>query len=612
MSHLVRLDFGISELVAHGRVDGWLPRFYLGYQEFLFNGPGLAWAVALLRGLTLGALSNAGALKVAGVLSLAAMPAAVAFAARSLRLGRRSAGIAAVLALLVSNVFGVGLQGVYVVGLVPHQMGAACFFVALGALIRMLSDNRSRWVVIAALALAALAVTHLISAMILALVFPLLAVAGLVRRWPGPMVFVRLAATGALAAALAGWWLLPFLAHSELRGVVATWSTPPFGDRVDQIVDGRLVLRPYTFWLVAAGWAYAVARVRRHRPFALALVVVPPLYLVGAHWLVSRWPANEIALQLSNRGVGYVTILAVLPFAAAVAGASRAVAWAAPDRAALADVAAVVVAAAIVLSPLGPDRAVATELPEAISPLDGAAVVLRETVPDGARFATQHDYPSEITRTNVLHPDIWLAQHSGRNSLNGFNLESSNTFEANFEYTRLTTQAPEQSADALVRLGVTHVVTTEPVLAAALAASDRFREEWAQEPVTIFEVRAAPGQPAPASLLSTDGQASARLVRAEPERIAIDATADAATEATVAVAWSPKWHGEIDGKPVDLRRTGDGLIALSLPAGRSVVTLTYEPDVWDRLGAGLTLLTVVGLGAVLLARRRLRRQPAPD
>src|SRR2546423_13976765 len=137
MAYLVRADFVLPHLVAHGRLDGWFPRFYLGYPEFLFNGPGVACALGLARGMTLGALSNAGALKVVGVVSFAALPVAIAFLARSLGLGRLTAGIAAVLSLLVSSEFGPGLQGLYLIGLVSHQLGAPFFFLALGALLRV-------------------------------------------------------------------------------------------------------------------------------------------------------------------------------------------------------------------------------------------------------------------------------------------------------------------------------------------------------------------------------------------------------------------------------------------------------------------------------------------
>ncbi|MGH9036051.1 MAG: hypothetical protein ACRD0O_09820, partial [Acidimicrobiia bacterium] len=121
MAHLVRADFGIPELVARGRLDGWFPRFVLGHQEFLFNGPGLVWLMALLRGATLGTLSNTGALKVVSIGSFVALVPAAWFLARSFGLSRRAAGLAAVLATCVSNPFGLGLEGLFDTGLIPHQ-----------------------------------------------------------------------------------------------------------------------------------------------------------------------------------------------------------------------------------------------------------------------------------------------------------------------------------------------------------------------------------------------------------------------------------------------------------------------------------------------------------
>jgi hypothetical protein len=90
-------------------------------------------------------------------------------------LGRLAAGIAAILSLLVSSQFGPGLQGLYAVGLVSHQLGSPLFCLALGALLRVPRDTRWRWVLLAAVSLTGLAITHLISVMILAVVFPLLA-----------------------------------------------------------------------------------------------------------------------------------------------------------------------------------------------------------------------------------------------------------------------------------------------------------------------------------------------------------------------------------------------------------------------------------------------------
>jgi hypothetical protein len=608
MAHLVRLDFGIPQLVAHGRLDGWLPRFYLGYQEFLFNGPGLTWAVAVVRGVTLGLLSDPGGAKVVGVVSLAALPAAVAFLARSVGLGRLAAGIAAVLSLLVSSLFGVGLQGLYLTGLLSHQLGAVFFCVALGALLRVPADPRWRWMLLAAVSLGALVITHLISVLVLAVLFPLLAL-GLRREHLGPAAFTRLALTVLLAAGLIAWWLVPAIVHRDLRGQVATWETPPFGDRIDAIVDGRILFRPYTIWVLAAGWIYGLTRVRR-RPFALALLAAPVVYLAIAHAAASLWPDNEIALQLANRGLGYAGLLAVLPLAAGLAAAARLAgrrpgrsSWVVPAAAA----AALAIAVGLVISPLGPDRAVVRQLPEPVPQLRRAAAELRRRVPDGARFATQRDYPAEIARTGVIQPATWLARTSGRDSLNGFNLESSSTPALALEPDlRLGRRTPEADADVLSRLGVSHLVTTGDALASAVASSGRFERVWSEPPVAIFAVRPRAGHPEPAALVTTDAPATAEVRRADPERLRVDVDATRATPATVAVAWSPKWHARVDGRAVPLGRTDRGLMAVRLPAGRSVLELSYGPDGWDRAGVVVSALTVALVAA--LGVRALRRR----
>jgi len=610
MAYLVRADFALPNLVAHGRLDGWLPRFYLGYQEFLFNGPGVTWAMAALRGVTFGALSNAGALKLLGVLSFAAVPAAMAFLARSLGLGRLTAGIAAVLSLLVSSVFGPGLQGLYAVGLVSHQLGAPLFLLALGAMLRVPRERRWRWVLLGAVSLAALVITHLISVMILALIFPLLAF-GFRREHLGRAALARFALTGVLAAALAAWWLVPALVHRDLRGTVATWGTPPFGDRIDAIVNGQILFRPYTVWLVVAGWVFALVRVRRRRPFAIVLVATPLLYLVIAHWAASRWPDNEVAIQLANRGLGYAGLLAILPLSAAVAAGAREVSrrlspW--PGAAPAAVTGALVIVVVVVLSQLGPTRRVASELDPPVPQLHHAAAELHRVVPEGARFVTQRDYPAEVARTGVLIPPTWLAWSSGRDSLNGWNLESSSTPELDLEPDQDLGHRPAaEQADVLNRLGVSHVVTVSDAAADPLTASNRFELVWREPPIAILAVRARNGQPAPASLIATGAPATARVERAQPERLRIRVDASNAVTATVAVAWSPKWHARVDGRTVDLAPTNDGLIQVRLPPGRTRLDLAYEPDGWDRLGVAVSAATVallVGLGVWALVRRR--------
>jgi hypothetical protein len=208
----------------------------------------------------------------------------------------------------------------------------------------------------------------------------------------------------------------------------------------------------------------------------------------------------------------------------------------------------------------------------------------------------------------VLIPPTWLAWASGRDSLNGWNLESSSTPQLDLEPDRyLGHRPPDEDADVLSRLGVSHVVTTSDSLADTLAASDRFELTWRESPIAIFTVRPRAGQPAPASLVATGAPATARLTRSEPERLRMRVDSASETEATVAVAWSPKWHGRLGGRPVPVGHTDDGLIAVRLPAGSSTLELAYEPDGWDHLGVAVSALTVallVALGVLALRRRR--------
>jgi hypothetical protein len=211
----------------------------------------------------------------------------------------------------------------------------------------------------------------------------------------------------------------------------------------------------------------------------------------------------------------------------------------------------------------------------------------------------------------VIQPATWLARTSGRSSLNGFNLESSSTPKLALEPESIGRRPADEDADVLGRLGVSHVVTTSDALSRSLASSSRFASVWNEPPIAIFALLPPAGHPDPASLVASAAPATAELRRADPERLRIDVDATRATQATVAVAWSPKWHGRVDGRVVALDRTDDGLIAVRLPAGRSTLELSYGPDGWDRAGvvsSAVTLALLVALGARAW-RRRGRASP---
>ncbi|MGH9023866.1 MAG: hypothetical protein ACRDV9_12335, partial [Acidimicrobiia bacterium] len=262
-AHLVRADFAIPNLVAKGRLDGWFPRFFVGHQEFLFNGPGLTWIMATIRALALGQLSNPGALKIVALASFAALPFGVWFVARSFGLDVKTSKIGAILALSVSTPFGIGLHGAFHTGLLSHQVGAVLFCVALGSLLRVMTGTRRRWIVAASLSGAGLLATHAISAIVFAVLAPLVLAARLLST-PGEArmargAIARLALAGGGALAFAAFWVVPFLAHQDLRGVLTTWGQTSLLDRVGEILGGSILFRPAMAGAVLVGLVWGVA-----------------------------------------------------------------------------------------------------------------------------------------------------------------------------------------------------------------------------------------------------------------------------------------------------------------------------------------------------------------
>jgi hypothetical protein len=323
-------------------------------------------------------------------------------------------------------------------------------------------------------------------------------------------------------------------------------------------------------------------------------------YLLLAHGLPHLVGLNGATLQLANRGLGYAGLLAMLAVGALLADVC--------DRFGGRGYAVALGLTAVAAVAAAPGRGSAGQFPIPVPAMAAAASELARLVPEGARFATERDYPAEIKRTGVVHPETWLAHASGRNSLNGFNLESSSTPKAAVLMDDLDSVSATRVALRLNRYGVTHVVATSDDFVRRLTRSARFQQVWTAPPLTILAVQPAPGSPAPASLVTAVGPAFARLTRAEAEHLGFEIEAPEQTGVTLALAWSPKWQARLNGAPVRLGQSRDGLVDLTVPAGRSALRLDYRNDAWDRLGVVSTLATVAvgGLATARSARRRRR------
>jgi len=662
-AHYVRAEYAFTHFFPR-QADGWQTSFGLGYQEFLFLGPVFTLLVGLIKVVSLGTISTLGAFKLAIVLSFLLLPLGLAFLAWCFGLGKRAAGVAALLTMAVSSVFGgAGLSGVFQSGLVPQQLGSVWLLFGLGGVVLIMRHPTMHRVLFAAACVAVLVATHPIATIILGvLATSMLIGAGVewtiarratlkpaLRRWAQTLgddvragdtiephsqenapllafVAKRLLALGAAAlisAALAGFVLFPLALHSDLRGENSAWGDAAITQQLGNMWKGEFLIRPWVALLLLVGFAFTLMLAMLGRRMALTLTLTPVIFLVLGRIFVNATPDNPIAIQLTNRSFADVLLIALLPLAAMIAGprhtVSRSIATAFrtplnrhPLYVIADGLVPIILALAVVMLPphLGRDR-VGTVKPT--PPIAHAAELLTTVVPPEGRFATQRDFPREFGLTGMSHPDLWLAAATGRNTLNIFNLESSTVFEPVYETENLTSASPEKKARLLARLGITHLLLINTAMAGDIPASSSFRSIWAEGSMQILEVLPPDGQPSPVSRLATDEPATATLTQSDPEHVTIDATTSAATDASIATAWSSKWHVWVNGQEVPTRATPDNLIALRLPAGASRIEMAYGPDRADAVGRLVTIFSVGCVGYVLwLSRRKSRRDEGDE
>ena len=71
--------------------------------------------------------------------------------------------------------------------------------------------------------------------------------------------------------------------------------------------------------------------------------------------------------------------------------------------------------------------------------------------------------------------------------------------------------------------------------------------------------------------------------------------------------WFPGWQASVDGRPVEVRPTGRlGLVTVDVPAGRHTVRLAFAGTASRQAGAVMSVLSLLGLSALLVGRRARR------
>ncbi len=291
-----------DHLLPLGRLSGWSPDWYAGFPAFHFYMvlPSLVIALASF------VIPYGVAFKLTAVAGLVSMPLAAATFVRLAGLRFPAPTIAAVFTLpfLFDTTFSIygGNVASTLAGEFAYSISLSLMLVYLGVMLRGLRTGRHR--VLAGVLLALVGLTHLIPA-----IFAVAATGVALAMRPGRRGLRWVTVTGALAAALAAFWLLPF------------WWRRDYYHNIDwaNLTEywPNLVREDWS-WVIVGAWAALLAGILRRQRLVLYLAALAALAAAGYRWVPQGvlWNARLLPFyylaMLLLVGVGIATLLVTL------------------------------------------------------------------------------------------------------------------------------------------------------------------------------------------------------------------------------------------------------------------------------------------------------------
>lgn len=317
-----------SEALANGEnvLDHWVPQLELGFPWFIYYQPLPALAVVLLHRALFGLVDLLTVFNAVRYVLLVGLPITVFWSLRRMGVPAPGAAMAAAASPLLSGDFRYGFDyDSYIwrgFGMFTQLAAMHLSFITLGVAWASLRSRKRSDILWLALALAALVLTHLVYAYMMAITLGVLALvaaesrADLVRR------VVRLASAGVPAALLSAWLWLPFIAQPAFLGASPYLQQEKYDSYGAQQILGWLVTGdlldhgrlPVITALLALGIVAAVFL--RRTPLArtaLALFVVWLVLYFGRPTLgvlVSLFPMHDGLLL--HRFIGSVELFAIV------------------------------------------------------------------------------------------------------------------------------------------------------------------------------------------------------------------------------------------------------------------------------------------------------------
>jgi len=313
-----------SDALANGEnvLDHWVPQLELGFPWFIYYQPLPALVVVFLHRALFGLVDLLTVFNVVRYVLLVGLPLTVFWSLRRMGVAAAGAAMAAAASPLLSGDFRYGFDyDSYIwrgFGMYTQLAAMHLSFVTVAIAWSSLRSKKRSGIVWLALALAALVLTHLIYAYMMAITLGVIALVGAESRADIPRRLARLALAGVPAALLSAWLWLPFIAQPAFLGASPYLQTEKYDSYGAAAIVGWLVTGdlmdhgrlPVITALVALGVAAAVV-LRRTSLARTALAI-------GVGTYRHPFPADGLRSALTPLAVSGPPALADSTLAAAV------------------------------------------------------------------------------------------------------------------------------------------------------------------------------------------------------------------------------------------------------------------------------------------------------
>lgn len=634
-------------------LDFWIPQLDLGFPQFLYYQHLPHLLIGLVHRLLFGAVPVDTLFNAARVLLLVTMPLTVYWSLRRLGYARAGATLAAAASTLFSADNRMGLEyNSYVwrgLGLFSQLVAVHLTFVVIACFWTTLREGRAYWV--AALAAAALVLSHLMFGPILAIISVVMVLLAGDAREVGVRT-KRLLLVGAVAVAVSSYMLVPFAQSNGAWLSTMPWAPAPsygMGRATQRLLTGQLLDHnrlPVLSLLTAIGLVLAL-RVRdaRARFAAGGMVLFALLFIVrpDKSGLGSLVPAH--AGFLSYRLASLIGVFAVLTIGLVGDRGWNGLSRVLRLRSASANAAAFALLASLMFAPalverwqyFADEHELIAESEEALRSADGLSSVLAAADERAGRIFAG----PVTTRTCPMHvgPSLCLSDllnARGRstvgNAMQNLSLPAAfihampagdaamyDLFDVRSVVIERTRRVPAFFTRGEDHGNYTLYTVGTSGVAEYIAVSDRrgtqrqdslfaVNDRWlrsddarARRMIRWDYPASAPRAPAASRPLCTQG---ARTLQesVQSQEIVVRTACDAAPGDTVSLmlkmAFHPHWRVQVDGNDVEPYMVSPGFLAVDLPTGVHTVTARYRAHpakIW-LLCAGLLVLASAAWG----------------